>query len=170
MDDTINARLQAAQAELTVRGVARDMRAEEAIARAETALGRLSSQFASWIDEDIAALVAARDAAHAASLSGEARERLYRMVHELRGQGTLLGYPLVSRVAESLCNLIDRVTDIPPELIDQHVDAIRAIVHETARGDGTPLARKLVTVLADVTEDFVRARLKSAPDAAQVAG
>jgi len=47
-----------------------------------------------------------------------------------------LGYPGLTIPAESLCRLIEHIRDmnrIPIALVDQHVDAIRAIIREGNR-------------------------------------
>ena len=61
-------------------------------------------------------------------------------------------------VAESLCRLIEHapdITRIPLQLIDQHVDAVRAIHREYARSDATELAFSLSRRLREVTDEFL---------------
>ena len=69
-------------------------------------------------------------------------------------------------VAGSLCHLIEHVPaeSLPAKLVAQHVDAVRAMVAETAQKEENPTARALVDRLAEVTEDFVA---RTAPPADQ---
>jgi len=137
---------------------------QAAIARADQALGMLSVQFDGWMAEEAERLAAVRDGFHRTNAAPEAAKELFRVAHDLRGQAATLGYPLASRLAESLCHLFDKVAPerIPHVLVDQHVDAIRAVVAERASGDGTPIARTLTERLLDVTNEFVGLELKRA--------
>jgi hypothetical protein len=77
------------------------------------------------------------------------------------------GFPLAAKVADSLCGLLDGVAParIPFPLVDHHVDAVRAIVRENARGEGTSVARTLVTRLVAVSRDFAAAEQTRAESA-----
>jgi hypothetical protein len=60
--------------------------------------------------------------------------------------------------SNGLCRLIELTpeeTRIPPRLIDQHVDAVRAIYREYARSDAEKLAATLTRRLREVTDDFL---------------
>jgi HPt (histidine-containing phosphotransfer) domain-containing protein len=130
------------------------------VARAEKAVAALSHDFADWLVEELERLVAAREGVAAAGLADDAaRGELYRVCHDLRGQAPMLGFPLAARVAESVCAMLDTVKPerIPVVLLDHHVDAMRAIVREKATGEGTAIARTLVTRLAAVSKEFVAA-------------
>jgi len=67
--------------------------------------------------------------------------------------------PLVAAVAASLCRLIEETADprrIPLALIDQHVDAVRAIMREHSRPLADAVAGELTTRLRAVTDEFLR--------------
>ena len=49
-------------------------------------------------------------------------------------------------------------------LIDQHVDAIRAITHRNARGDSEMTAARLAERLRQVTEQFLVRENRDRPD------
>jgi len=70
--------------------------------------------------------------------------------------------------AESLCRLIEHTPDlnrIPLTLLDQHVDAIRAIVREIARPDAQETAIVLTHRLCEVTDEFLSHENRDRPDA-----
>lgn len=101
-----------------------------AIKRAEQALAKLKTEFGDWINADVGNLGAARDA-FAAAPSAETHGALYRAAHDLRGQALTFEYPLVARVAASLCSLLDGAgATVPLALVDAHVNAIRVIVRQ----------------------------------------
>jgi len=66
--------------------------------------------------------------------------------------------PLVAPVADSLCRLIEHtpeMTRLPMNLIDQHVDAVRAIMREHGRPQTEAVAAKLTQKLREVCEHFL---------------
>ena len=76
-----------------------------------------------------------------------------------RAKPSTFGYPEVVGVADSLCRLLEhtpKIDRIPLVLVDQHVDAVRAMTRESARADRAEVAGELVRRLREVTDDFLR--------------
>lgn len=121
-----------------------------AIAKAEAALKNLSGNFFQWLQDEIAKLEAARQQVKANGVSAETMENLYLRAHDLKGLGTTYGYQLITRIAGSLCRLIDekdkRLT-APMPLVDAHIDAIKAAVREGMKGDDHHIGGVLVAEL-----------------------
>jgi len=121
-----------------------------AIAKAEEALKAMSSQFGQWLQDEIDKLDAAQAAIRAEGFTPETAERLYFRAHDLKGLGTTYQYPLVTRLAGSLCKLLDdpaRRMSAPPVLLDAHIDAIRAVVRDQFQTDDHPTGRTLAETL-----------------------
>ena len=132
---------------------------DDPVARAEKALETLSSEFSTWMDTECERLEAARRTVRASGLAGKTRDDLFHAAHDIKGEAATFGFPLAGDVANSLCRLIEHtpeLTRVPLDLIDQHVDAVRAIIREKARPDADNVAHRLVKKLRDVTEDFLR--------------
>src|SRR6267142_661780 len=132
---------------------------DDPVARAEAALVQLSSEFSSWMDDDWSRLDKARQQARGAGLTGHPVQVLFRAAHDIKGQAATLGFPLVSAVAESLCRLLEHTGDpqrIPFELVDQHVDAVRAIMREQGQPGADAVAEELTQRLREVSKDFLR--------------
>jgi chemotaxis protein histidine kinase CheA len=140
---------------------------DDAIARAEAALEDMSNEFFDWIDEAVIRLTHARDALWDTGVTEATTDGIYRAAHDIRGTGTTFGFPLASRVSESLVYLIEKIgiPRVPRLLIDKHVDSIRAIVKEDARDDDE-MATTLVSRLAAVTNRFVEMQQTTEPSAA----
>ncbi len=88
---------------------------------------------------------------------GGMKQRLRHLLGEA-GAAATFGFPAVAAAADSLCRLIEYtpdVTRIPHKLVDQHVDAVRAIYREYARSDAIDLAHTLTGRLREVTDEFV---------------
>jgi Hpt domain len=131
---------------------------DDPVARAEQALALLSGEFAAWMEEEGERLDQARNAVKAAGFTGPTREALFFAAHDIRGDAETLGYPGLTIPAESLCRLIEHTRDmkrIPIALVDQHVDAIRAIIREGHRPDAEQTVAVLTRRLRDVTDEFL---------------
>lgn len=128
------------------------------IARAEAALAELSCEFGQWMQAECDRLDSARFKMKALDGSVIARRELFRAAHDIKGQASTFGYPLAAEAAESLCRLIEHTpgsTQVPLALIDQHVDAVRAIIREAASEPGQTVAAALTATLRQVTDEFL---------------
>jgi hypothetical protein len=73
----------------------------------------------------------------------------------------------VTPVADSLCRLIEHAPDftrIPMHLVDQHVDAIRAITRRNTRSDANATAAKLAEKLRQVTDELLMRENRDRPE------
>lgn len=121
-----------------------------ALAKAEAALQSLSSQFEQWLSDELAKLDAARAVIQSDGYTAGAAETLYLRAHDLKGLGATYGYPLITRVAASLCKLTDDEAvrmKAPLFLIDAHIDAIKAIVRDQIREEDHPVGVALAAEL-----------------------
>jgi HPt (histidine-containing phosphotransfer) domain-containing protein len=144
-----------------------DGSAEDPVARAEQALAQLSDQFSTWMDAECDRLDAARKDLKINGFSESSCAALFAAAHDIRGEAATFGFPLVGIPADSLCRLLEHTPDlnrIPLALVDQHVDAVRAIVREAARSDIQEVADALIKRLRDVTDDFLRRENKDRPE------
>jgi len=142
---------------------------DDPVARAEAALARLAGEFTGWMNDECDRLDVARRKALTAEMAAPQRDALFRAAHDIKGQAVTLGFPLVVAVAESLCRLIEEARDprrIPVALIDQHVDAIRAIIREHSAAHAEAIATQLTRSLRQVCEDYLRreGKERDAPD------
>ena len=140
---------------------------QDPVARAEAALSKISSEFSTWMVDECNRLDAARRKVHIGGLTKDSREELFLAAHDVKGDSGTFGYPLVMAPAESLCRLLEHTPDpqkIPLSLIDQHVDAVRAIVREHARPDVEEIASNLTSRLRQVTDDYLAAENRHRPD------
>ncbi len=131
---------------------------KDLVAKAESVMADLSSQFAGWIDSDVQRLLTAKDAVLEYGLNAETKHELFISSHEIKGLAATFGFPLIGKLAYSLCNMLETIQDntkIPVSVIEQHTASIAAMVHKNAQGDGSAIARTLTMRLCKVTEDYV---------------
>ncbi len=144
------------------------------VARAEAALAGLAPEFDDWMKLECERLSQARHALRA-QITKDGLSDLFHAAHDIKGEAATLGYPLAGQAAASLCRLIidaKNPTLIPLLLIDQHVDAVRAIIREASDASARDIGEALVGELEALTDAFLaneetlafgRLRLVSSP-------
>jgi HPt (histidine-containing phosphotransfer) domain-containing protein len=140
---------------------------EDPVERAEKALAELSNEFGTWMESECERLDKARHKVAEGGFTKANREALFHAAHDIKGEAATFGYPAVAAVADSLCRLIEHTPDltrIPFKLIDQHVDAVRAIYREYSRSDAVELAAQLTGRLREVTDEFLLHENRDRPD------
>jgi chemotaxis protein histidine kinase CheA len=129
-----------------------ESRISKALARAEAAVANLAEDYATWALADVAK---ARTALAAAIDDPAGREphveALFRVGHDLKGQGTSFGFPLVTKIGHSLCALTrDRARQYDSKHLDlakSHLDAIDLILTKGIKGEGGKVGIELVAKL-----------------------
>ena len=121
-----------------------------AIAKAEEALKAMSAQFGQWLQDEIVKLDKAQTDIRNNGYNEQTAEALYFRAHDLKGLGTTYQYPLVTRLAGSLCKMMDEPAKrmaAPTVLIDAHIDAIKAVVRDQIQTDDHPTGKALAETL-----------------------
>ena len=140
---------------------------EDPVKRAEKALSDLSPEFASWMENECDRLDRARRSIRKHGFNKNNKQALFHAAHDIKGEAATFGYPAVASAADSLCRLIEHTPDVkcvPFTLVDQHVDAVRAIYREYARSDAKELAAQLTKRLREVTDEFLIHENRDRPD------
>lgn len=128
------------------------------IRRADSQVAKLAGEFEQIFAENILALGAAMTALRQSN--GEDAESLGQLrvlLHDLRGQAGTFGYPLVSQVGDSACKFIDLSSEIGAtevEVLNMHVDALKAISQAKIKGDGGPIGAELMGGLRKVIQKY----------------
>jgi hypothetical protein len=123
---------------------------QAAIERAESALAELSSHFPDWMQLEMDRLEAARQEIRTSGQCAQTRDQLYSCSHDMKGLGTTYQFPLVTRLAASLCKMIEDLgedANAPMNLVDAHIDAIRAVIRDNIKSLDHPVGQILVQEL-----------------------
>jgi hypothetical protein len=133
------------------------------LARAEAAVAGLAKDYPAWALADVAkgrkALAAAKDdpAGRAAHV-----EALFRVGHDLKGQGASFGFQLVTRIGQSLCALTRdrtrRYEEPHLDLAKSHLDALELILTKGIKGEGGKVGGELAEKLASRVAEILAAR------------
>lgn len=111
--------------------------ADEILAKANAAVEKLSAEYPDYALRDIENL------ANHINQMADGKERqgrfneISRIAHDMRGQGTIFGFPLMTRCAGSLCRAtreLEPRDDLVPAIIGAHVAAMRAILENRVTG------------------------------------
>lgn len=124
---------------------------------AERALNGLADQFETWMRRDLDALREAWATAQTPEATAEDYRRLYTCAHNITGAAPSYGYPAVSRLSKSLCQLLSHTK--PGEnapLINLHVEACRAAIAAGPAGDAS---HSVADAVCDALERRVAAKL-----------
>lgn len=108
-----------------------------------------------WLQKDLCALRAALSGAVAAPSKANLHA-LFLCAHNLKGAAAPLGHPAVSRIAASLCRILEaRGEDAPDDPLTRlHIDAI------AAAANGGASAERLADAVCVALEDRVSAVLR----------
>jgi len=121
----------------------------EIIKKVEDKIQSMAGDYSDWIAEEIrkleenVALLRTPDVNLRQTIA-----RINRCAHEMRGQGGIFGYPLITEFSKSLFLTTSKnfqsISDSEYELIKAHVDAIKVVVNEKIEGDGGETGRALL--------------------------
>ena len=131
-----------------------DRNLEAVLARAQAAVADLAKNYAPAtlldLDRCTALLKTAREAPDQRTA---AIKDLYNIAHNIKGQGGSFGYPLVTRIGDSLCSLVRRerpFTDADLGIVQAHLDALRLILTKDIKGDGGEAGPKIAARLENM--------------------
>jgi chemotaxis protein histidine kinase CheA len=87
--------------------------------------------------------------------SEEVLGRIYELAHNLKGEGASFGYPSVSRVADSICRILEgpklrRERFI--QIVQLEIDSLRAMIRHNVKGPPQGIAQELLDALEFLVE------------------
>ena len=124
-------------------------------ARVQARLDALAARYPDMAQPDYDALAALWPRLRQGSGTAEDTDSLRRIVHDFKGQGGSVGYPLVSEIARSLNELLHKAdlgTERARQAIDQHVAALGAVLRGRMSGDGGAQGKALCAHLQALSE------------------
>jgi len=134
----------------------------DTLARAEEATTLLKQNYTVWAREDVEKGQRHLDDATAAT-ADPARARvhldgLYAVMHNVKGQGSSFGYPLVTRVSQSLCKLLGAKHDAGEPMMrvaQAHLDALKLVLDQKIEGSGGETGEKLAGKLETLAQELL---------------
>ncbi len=128
---------------------------KETLARAEEATTALRANYTEWARIDVDHAQALLDAAtRDPERQREQLDHAYAATHNIKGQGASFGYPLVSRIGQSLCRLIApgrSVDEAGLKLAQALLDALKLVLDQKIAGKGGETGDKRAARLESLT-------------------
>jgi len=124
----------------------------KAIRRAEASIARLAGRYLAAAEADLARLKAAA-ADVLADPAGRTShlDRLFRISHDMKGQGATFGYSLVTDIGGRLCRFVEKrresLDDAGMAVVLRHVAALERVIRERMTEAGASEAKALVDSL-----------------------
>src|SRR5207253_2288972 len=134
---------------------------EKAAARAQDAVDSMRDRFDGWLTAEMETFDEIRADIERHGLSEMSARALTSKVHDLVGLGATCGYPIVTRLAQSLGRLLQAPETrlaAPLYLVDAHTRAIHAAVRDTIRDCDHPTGRVLLSQLEGLVEAHLAQR------------
>jgi HPt (histidine-containing phosphotransfer) domain-containing protein len=122
--------------------------AEPLFAAAEATIDRQATDYLGRLRSDLTEVKSAIDIALSSDDQRDAAvDRLFALIHNMKGQATTFGYPLVSQIGALTCSILQRS---PPadearlRIVKAHIDALSIVIEHNLAGNGGELGTKLV--------------------------
>lgn len=132
----------------------------DVLARAAAAVEGLAHDYATWALADVQKCREALELARPNTpIRREYVHQVFRIAHDIKGQGSSFGYPLVTKIAHSLCALTrdpDRTyLDHHLDLVKSHLDAVQLVLTKQIKGEGGEIGSKLADKLRVLVEEAI---------------
>jgi hypothetical protein len=117
--------------------------------RIEAAVAEQSAAFCELVARDIDRMQRLV-AAFASRPRDEVKQDILAITHEVRGQGTSFGFPLLTRIGNALSQFLQSIEDVDDdavEVIDGHVQAMHGVVSNRISGDGDRVGPQIIRAL-----------------------
>lgn len=89
----------------------------------------------------------------------EALDRMSKPVMELKGNGGMFNYRLISEISDIALNFIENISDLNDDafvILEAHQKTLRVIIASKLTGDGGPQGRALAKELFDACNRFYK--------------
>jgi chemotaxis protein histidine kinase CheA len=128
---------------------------EKRFAEAEAQVAVVAAGFAEWVAQDLAVAQAEVDKLEKGDGDQQSVRTIFRIVHDIKGQGGTFGYNLATTIAAPLCDFIRSATQLPTAaqlgVIKGHLMALDVVIRKNIKGDGDDMLQGLVEKLAIAT-------------------
>lgn len=110
--------------------------------KAMAVLDDLAKEYVVWVEQDLKNLEGVYAQACAEAVDNRdniVRENLFRIAHDMKGQGATFGYDLVTDIGNHLCRYIERqekFDKLQMDAIETHIKALRQIIEHKLTADG----------------------------------
>lgn len=127
---------------------------EKAFENAESIVKRMTVEYVAKLAEDIEEMKRLGDI-YDADPSQENLDQLFRLVHNMRGQGATFGFPLITEIGRNFCRYVRERPEgkkIRHGLVEHHIKALQVVYSQSIKGSGDEVSQAVVQALSEVVE------------------
>jgi chemotaxis protein histidine kinase CheA len=125
---------------------------EKRLAAANQKIANVASGFTDWTIADIATAQEELAKLESGETNETSLQTIFRIAHDIKGQGGTFGFNLATQIAGPLCDFIRSATAVPSKdqiaVIKAHLGALEMIIKQNIKGDGDAATQQLVEKLA----------------------
>ena len=129
-----------------------DAELERRLASADQKIATASLGFTDWAGADVEEAIGALEKLATEDGAQEAKDLIFRIAHDIKGQGSTFGFPLATQIAGLLCDFIRSENSAGSadhvSVIRAHLAALSLVMKQNIKGDGDEAAQQLVEKLA----------------------
>ena len=129
----------------------------DALERAEKVIANLSDSYLDWVQEDLKKISAAFEELKAGrGVQKDVLQNIFRVAHDMKGQGGSFGYNLMTSVGNELCRMIEKMpsplTQAHISAIGVHIDSMKLIIAQRLKGDAGKTGEAMLAGLQQVSD------------------
>lgn len=125
---------------------------EKRLAAADQKIANVAAGFTEWTMTDIATANTELEKLEKGEGDGTSLQTIFRISHDIKGQGGTFGFNLATQIAGPLCDFIRSGSAVPSKdqlaIIKAHLGALQMVIKQNIKGDGDEATQKLVEKLA----------------------
>lgn len=126
----------------------------EVLERAEEVIAGMQGSYLEWVQDDLRKIQEFYERAVADEAGRQAHlAEVFRVAHDVKGQGGSFGYPLMTAIANQLCRFLEHLETggaAELEAVKIHIDALRVVIGSRMQGDGGPIGANILRGLEAV--------------------
>ncbi len=130
-----------------------------ALERANAVMSELSGDYLEWVQDDIDRIYTSlNELKNNTEAPLDSLNKIFKVAHEMKGQGGCFGYGLITRLGNDLCRFIEGVKNLNSrdiKIIELYIDAMKVIISSRMSGDenqeGLSVVEGLGSVVAKLT-------------------
>lgn len=132
----------------------------EALLRAQAVIDSKAQDYPDWASKEIDKLYTAYQECVGEGGNAVNLDKIAGLVHDIRGEGTTYGYPLVTKIGTSLYDFTQAIGGADSaqlEVVKAHIDALKIIIVQRMNGDGGQAGAELLNMLRLAVNKFLAA-------------
>lgn len=121
---------------------------------ASDAIAKLGVEFVTRLPGELAVIRREFDAVRVAPADEIARERLFRRVHDLKGQAGTFDFKLITIVGNDLCRFLEQPVEMTArrlKVVEFHIEAMQRVAAQNITGTGGDQGMKMINTLQGLT-------------------